>query len=168
MLDSGTPKVNIGVSSPYALGNLTVNVNGGGKRAERLQAKAKNSNGTGSAVILASPIVQAYNGSKTFDEQNIAVSDSLGAGFDTDGKRIHGLTGGSPAFSNSTDYYVNNAWTGAQTIAGTSEAVVRYDTLKHFTTNLACGYLPAGPDLNTGGSGAQHFVFAFFKKKNMF
>ena len=48
MLDSGTPKVNIGTASPYALGNLTVNVNGGGKRVERLQVKAKNSNGTGS------------------------------------------------------------------------------------------------------------------------
>ena len=161
MLDSGTPKVNIGTGSPYALGNLTVNVNGGGKRAERLQVKAKNSNGTGSAVILASPVIQAYNGSKTFDEQNIAVSDSLGAGFDTDGKRIHSLTGGSPTFSNSTDYFADNVFTGAQTVAGTTEAIVRYDTLKHFTTNLSSGYLPAGPDLNTGRSGAQHFVFAF-------
>ena len=30
MLDSGTPKANIGTASPYALANLTVNVNGGG------------------------------------------------------------------------------------------------------------------------------------------
>ena len=161
MLASGTPLVNVGVSSPYALGNLTVNVNGGGKRAERLQVKAKNSNGTGSAAILASPIIQAYNGSKSFDETAIPVSDSLGAGFDTDAKRIHGLTGGAVAFSNSTDYFVDNAFTGAQTVAGTTEAIVRYDTLKHFTTNLSSGYLPAGPDLNTGRSGAQHFVFAF-------
>ena len=161
MLASGTPLVNVGVSSPYALGNLTVNVNGGGKRAERLQVKAKNSNGTGSAAILASPIIQAYNGSKSFDETAIPVADSLGAGFDTDGKRIHGLTGGAVAFSNSTDYFVDNAFTGAQTVAGTSEAIVRYDTLKHFTTDLSSGYLPAGPDLNTGRSGAQHFVFAF-------
>ena len=161
MLASGTPLVNVGVSSPYALGNLTVNVNGGGKRAERLQVKAKNSNGTGSAVILASPIIQAYNGSKSFDETAIPVSDSLGAGFDNDGKRIHSLTGGAVAFSNSTDYFATQAFTGAQTVAGTTEAIVRYDTLKHFTTNLSSGYLPAGPDLNTGRSGAQHFVFAF-------
>ena len=161
MLDSGTPKVNIGTASPYALGNLTVNVNGGGKRVERLQVKAKNSNGTGSAAILASPAIQAYNGSKSFDETAIPVSDSLGAGFDNDGKRIHGLTGGSPTFSNSTDYFVDNAFTGAQTVAGTTEAIVRYDTLKHFTTDLSSGYLPAGPNLNTGRSGAQHFVFAF-------
>lgn len=161
MLDSGTPKVNIGTASPYALGNLTVNVNGGGKRVERLQVKAKNSNGTGSAAILASPAIQAYNGSKSFDETAIPVSDSLGAGFDNDGKRIHSLTGGAVAFSNSTDYFATQAFTGAQTVAGTTEAIVRYDTLKHFTTDLSSGYLPAGPDLNTGRSGAQHFVFAF-------
>ena len=161
MLESGTPKVNIGTASPYALGNLTVNVNGGGKRVERLQVKAKNSNGTGSAVILASPAIQAYNGSKSFDETVIPVSDSLGAGFDNDAKRIHSLTGGTPTFSNSTDYFADNAFTGAQTVAGTTEAIVRYDTLKHFTTDLSSGYLPAGPNLNTGRSGAQHFVFAF-------
>ncbi len=161
MLDSGTPKVNIGTASPYALGNLTVNVNGGGKRVERLQVKAKNSNGTGSAAILASPAIQAYNGSKSFDETAIPVSDSLGAGFDNDAKRIHSLTGGAVTFSNSTDYFADNAFTGAQTVAGTSEAIVRYDTLKHFTTDLSSGYLPAGPDLSTGRSGAQHFVFAF-------
>ena len=161
MLDSGTPKVNIGTASPYALGNLTVNVNGGGKRVERLQVKAKNSNGTGSAAILASPAIQAYNGSKSFDETAIPVSDSLGAGFDNDGKRIHSLTGGAVAFSNSTDYFATQAFTGAQTVAGTTEAIVRYDTLKHFTTDLSSGYLPAGPDLSTGRSGAQHFVFAF-------
>ena len=161
MLESGTPKVNIGTASPYALGNLTVNVNGGGKRVERLQVKAKNSNGTGSAVILASPAIQAYNGSKSFDETAIPVSDSLGAGFDNDGKRIHSLTGGAVAFSNSTDYFATQAFTGAQTVAGTTEAIVRYDTLKHFTTDLSSGYLPAGPNLNTGRSGAQHFVFAF-------
>ena len=161
MLDGSTPLVNVGTASPYALGNLTVNVNGGGKRVERLQVRAKNSNGTGSAAILASPAIQAYNGSKSFDETAIPVSDSLGAGFDNDGKRIHSLTGGAVAFSNSTDYFADNAFTGAQTVAGTTEAIVRYDTLKHFTTDLSSGYLPAGPDLNTGRSGAQHFVFAF-------
>ncbi len=161
MLDSGTPKANIGTASPYALANLTVNVNGGGKRVERLQVKAKNSNGTSSAVILSTTAIQAYNGSKSFDETVIPVSDSLGAGFDTDGKRVHGLTGGTPSFSNSTDYFVNNAFTGAQTVAGTTEAIVRYDTLKHFTTNLSSGYLPAGPNLSIGRSSAQHFVFAF-------
>ena len=32
---------------------------------------------------------------------------------------------------------------------------------RHYTTDLSSGYLPAGPDLNTGRSGSQYFTFAF-------
>ena len=94
----------------------------------------------------------------------MAISDSLGAGHDDDGKRITGFGAASdnPSFSSSTNYYTGSVWSGAQTIAGTQEAVNRFGTLKHFTTDL-CGtaYLPTGPDLNTGRSGAQYFTFAF-------
>ena len=48
-----------------------------------------------------------------------------------------------------------------QTVAGTQEAITRWGTLSHFTTDLSSGILPAGPDLNTGRSGAQYFTFAF-------
>jgi hypothetical protein len=55
-------------------------------------------------------------------------------------------------------------WSGAQTIAGTDEAVVRWNQLKWFNTNLSTGYLPVGPDLNTGRtSGYQYFRGAFTK-----
>ena len=33
--------------------------------------------------------------------------------------------------------------------------------MSHFTTDLSSGYLPVGPDLNSGRSGAQYFTFAF-------
>ena len=46
-------------------------------------------------------------------------------------------------------------------MAGTREAISRFGTIKHFTTNLSSGYLPVGPDLNTGRSGAQYFTIAF-------
>jgi hypothetical protein len=46
-------------------------------------------------------------------------------------------------------------------VAGTNEAISRFGTIKHFTTDLSSGYLPAGPDLNTGRSGAQYYNFAF-------
>ena len=46
-------------------------------------------------------------------------------------------------------------------VAGTNEAISRFGTVSHFTTDLSSGYLPAGPDLNTGRSGAQYFNFAF-------
>ena len=77
--------------------------------------------------------------------------------------RITGLGSASdtPTFNGATNFYTANAWTGAETIAGTLEAVVRWGTLSHFDTDFSSGYLPAGPDLNTGRSGTQYFTFAF-------
>ena len=72
-----------------------------------------------------------------------------------------GLSGDTPAFSPSTNFYTSDAWSGAETVAGTDEAVVRWGSAKHFTTDLSTGYLPVGPDLNTGRSGTQYFTFAF-------
>jgi hypothetical protein len=48
-------------------------------------------------------------------------------------------------------------------VAGTNEAIARFGTIKHFTTDLSSGYLPVGPDLNTGRDGgeAQYYTFAF-------
>ena len=68
--------------------------------------------------------------------------------YDTDGVRITGFTGSTPSFSSSTDFYTNNAWSGAETVAGSDEAIVRFNTLKHYSTNMSTGYLPVGPDLN--------------------
>jgi hypothetical protein len=48
-------------------------------------------------------------------------------------------------------------------VEGTNEAIARFGTIKHFTTDLrdSNGYLPDGPDLATGRSGAQYYTFAF-------
>ena len=162
MLDGGTPKVNIGTSSTYTLGDVTVNVNGNGTGVEQLKAKLDNVNGTGSYVEYTGKKIQALNSSSGIGE-TIAVSDSLGATHDDDAKRITGFNaaGDTPSFSSSTNYYTGSAWSGSQTVAGTQEAITRWGTLSHFTTDLSSGYLPAGPDLNTGRSGAQYYTFAF-------
>jgi hypothetical protein len=162
MLDSGTPMVNIGTSSAYDLGDVTVNVNAGGTGVEQIKAKLDNVNGTGSYAEYTGIKVQAKNSSSGIGE-TIAVSDSLGATHDDDGLRITGFSsaGDNPSFSSSTNYYTGSAWSGAETVAGTQEAITRWGTLKHFTTDLSSGYLPVGPDLNTGRSGAQYYTFAF-------
>jgi len=71
--------------------------------------------------------IQVWTASPTFDEENIAVSDSLGAGFDDDGKRVSGFgsSADTPAFGSGVNNYTANVWSGAETIAGTSESVVR-------------------------------------------
>ena len=165
-LTGGVPEANTGPnsSSAYTLGSLTVNVNGGGIGIEQLKARMFSVNGNGSYQELTGKYISAFNGSTGIDEESIPVSSSLGAGFNDNGKRITGFSGvaDTPAFDNTVNNYTANVWTGSQTIAGTPEAVTRWGDVTHFTTDLSgSAYLPAGPDLNTGRSGAQYFTFAF-------
>ena len=162
-LSSGIPIADTGkdVATKYTLGTITVNVNGGGSGVEQFKAKLDNVNGTGSYTEFTDVKIQALNSSSGVNEP-IAVADALGATYDDDGKRITGFpSSDNPSFSDATNYYTDNVWSGNQTIAGTTEAVTRWGTLSHNTADLSSGYLPAGPDLNTGRSGAQYFTFAF-------
>ena len=163
-LDSGIPKADTGKTngSKYTIGTITVNVGAGGTGIEQMKARINNVNGTGSYSEHTAVKVQALNSSTGVNE-TVAVSDSLGATHDDDAKRITGFGAASdtPSFSSSTNYYTGSVWSGNQTIAGTQEAVTRWGTLSHFTTDLSSGILPAGPDLNSGRSGAQYITYAF-------
>lgn len=163
-LSGGIPKANTGntSSNSYTLGNITVSITGAVNSAGKVAATLQNLNGTSSSVMFPT-IIQVQNSLTGIDETAIPVSASLGSGFTDNGTRIYtGLSGATPAFSSSTNYYTGNAWgTGSQVVAGTAEAIVRYGTLQHFQTNLSSGYLPVGPDLSTGRGGTQYFRMAF-------
>jgi hypothetical protein len=162
-LNSGIPTADTGKnsSSKYSIGSITVNVGAGGTGVEQVKARMNNVNGNGSYAEFTGTKVQAKNSNSGVYE-TIPVADSLGATHDDDGLRITGFpSSDNPSFSSSTNYYTGSAWSGAVTVAGTQEAVTRFGTLSHFTTDLSSGYLPAGPDLDTGRSGAQYFTFAF-------
>ena len=164
LLNSGTPIANVGVGSSYALGNVEVDITSSSvKTVEAIKFRAQNVNGYSSYTSDHGTKLQVWTASPSFDETNMSVSASLGAGFDDGGVRITGFGSSSdtPAFNSAVNNYTANAWSGAVTVAGTSEAINRFDTVQHFDTNLSSGYLPAGPDLNTGRSGAQYFTFAF-------
>ena len=163
-LNGGYPIANTGMSSTVTLEDFTITTTGGGRCVSYFDMYMRNVNGNGSSVEFANTKVQAYNGNSSgVNELSIPVSDSLGATYDTDGIRLSNFssTNATPTFANNVDYYVNNAWSGAVTVAGTDEAIVRYGDLKHYTTDLSSGYLPVGPDLNTNRSGVQYFRFAF-------
>jgi len=169
MLSSGVPVTDTGVASAYTIGAVTVPITSSGVRSiKTIKARSKNANGTGS-YDSSSTKIQVYTASLlALDDEadGITVSDSLGAGHDDDAVRISGfgsLSGDTPSLNDSSNanYYTDHAWSGAVTVAGTNEAISRFGTIKHFTTDLSSGYLPAGPDLNTGRSGAQYFTFAF-------
>ena len=171
MLSSGIPLADTGVSSAYTLGNITVPITTSGVRSiQTIKARSKNANGTGSYSETSTKI-QVYTASLlSLDDEagGITVSDSLGATFDDDAVRIAGfgsLSSDTPSLfdSSNANYYTDSAWSGAVTVAGTNEAIARFGTIKHFTTDLSSGYLPVGPDLETGRDGgeAQYYTLAF-------
>ena len=165
MLASGVPIAQTGVSTPYALGDLDFAISSStGIAIQKVKARARNLDGYGSYTADLPTIVQMHTDApQGFNEGAVIVDSDLGAGFDDYGKRVTGFsgTGDTPTIAAATNFYTSNAWSGAQTVAGTSEAIIRLGTLQHYTTDLSTGYLPVGPDLNTGRSGAQYFTFAF-------
>jgi len=161
MLTGSNVKANIGISTNYSMGNLNVLVNGAVNGVSTIAANIFNVVGTSTTIQLPTKI-QMYAGANSgFNEANITAN--VASNTQPAIRIVMSTAGNTPAFSGSTNYYTSNVWSGAQTIAGTPEAVVRYGVLKHYAVDLSTGYLPIGPDLSTGRSGLQYFTFAFVR-----
>jgi hypothetical protein len=161
MLTSSNVKANIGIGSNYILGNLTANLGGTNNSVSTLQANILNVVGTSATVQLPTKI-QMYAGANSgINEQSITASTT--GNTQAAVRVVMSSSGNTPAFANTINYYTSNAWSGAQTIANTPEAVVRYGVLTNYAVNLSTGYLPVGPNLAIGGSrtSTQYFTFAF-------
>ena len=167
MLDGAIPLANVGVASPYAIGNITIPItNSNVKSVETLKFRARNMNGYSSYTSDHPTKIQVWKqtpSTPSIDEETWHVDNDLGFFYNDDAKRIteFSTAADTPAFSSSTNYYLNHVWSGAETIAGTAEAVVRFGQIAHNTVDYSTGYLPVGPDLNTGRSGAQYITYAF-------
>jgi hypothetical protein len=166
MLTSSIPNADTGVSSAYAIGNLSIPVTSSSVRTvEQIRIRARNANGIGSYADIT-PKIQVHTAAQSgIDELNIAVSDSLGAGFDDDGVRIfdfNAATTDNPSFNGATNFYTNSPYTEASDpgVSGTKEATIRLGVLKYDVTDYSSGFLPAGPD-RSGDTGTQYFTFAF-------
>ena len=166
MLSSGTPIANVGVSSAYAIGNLTVPITTSSVRTvEQLSVRANNVNGTGSSSSITEKIQVHTAAQSGISEIAIAVADALGETYDDDGIRIFDFsseTTDNPSYTSSTNFYTNSVYSEASDpgVAGTKEATVRLGVIKHDVTNYASGFLPAGPN-RSGDTGTQYFTFAF-------
>ena len=161
MLTSSNVKANIGIGSNYTLGNLTANLGGTNNSVSTLQANILNVVGTSATIQLPTKI-QMYAGANSgVNEQSITASTT--GNTQAAVRVVMSSAGNAPVFANSINYYTSNVWSGAQTIANTPEAVVRYGTLTNYTVNLSTGYLPVGPNLAVGGNrtATQYFTFAF-------
>ena len=167
MLSGGTPTVNVGTSSAYAIGSLTVPITSSSVRTiSRVKVRARNVNGTGSYSSDISTNIAVHKSAQSgISEIAIAVSDSLGATYDDDGVRIFDFsaeTTDTPSYTSSTNFYTNSLYNEASDpgVAGTQEATIRLGVLKHDVTDYSSSYLPAGPD-RSGDTGTQYFTFAF-------
>jgi len=164
-LSSSIPKADTGKNSgsPYAIGVQTINVAPASTAAaQTIKFRATNVNGNGS-YATHSKNIQVFTATPSgFVEDNISCSSSLGATYTDAAKRIliTGASGANPAYNSATNYYTSSLFSGAVTVAGTDESIVRWNQLKHFATDLS-GYLPVGPNLATGRSGTQYFRGAF-------
>jgi hypothetical protein len=163
-LSSGIPKANTGntVANSYTIGTQSITVAPASTASvQKVKFKATNVNGTGSSVTF-NKYIQVFTSTPSgFVEDSIATMSGA-----TTAKRIFvsGWSGATPSFSASTNYYSSNLWSGAVSVAGTDEAIVRWNQLKWFSTDLSTGYLPVGPNLNSGRtSGYQYFRGAFTK-----
>lgn len=170
MLSGANVIANVGISTNYVLGNLTGNINGSNNSVSTLQANIFNVIGTSTTVQLPTRI-QAYAGANSgVNEQSLPVSASLGTIYTDNGVRVNVTgfgnvgCGNTPAYT-AANFYTGNAWSGAVTVQGTIESVVRYGNLRHYTTDLSTGYLPVGPNLSSAFTAAranyQYFTFAF-------
>lgn len=164
-LTSGIPNANTGNGTPYALGDIDINITSANVISiEDLTFTINNvTNSAGSDTT--STLVQVHTSNPTgLVETAIPVSDSLGNGTHTDdGVRVADFTADTtdtPSFNGATNFYTNNPFTGGITVQGTKEATVRLGLLSHNTNNYSTGYLPVGPD-RSGDTGTQYFTFAF-------
>ena len=167
-LTGGVPNANVGnvISNSYTFGNIYLNIDGTAAAVANANVTIQNVNGTSTAVTLPTYLnvySSAYSG---LDETSIACSAGAAAGNTTVAKRIvlNSANVTTPTYANTgTNYYSSAAWSSTSTIAGTTEAVIRWGNLKVNTTNYSSGYLPVGPDLSVSGNRTttQNFKFAF-------
>jgi len=165
MLTGGIPNANTGIGTPYAFGDLTINVNANNARVtEQLRYRVRNINGYSSYVTLPE-VIQVHTANQSgINETAVNVSNSLGTGFTDDAVRIFDLasaTGDTPTFNSATNFYTSNPYTESADpgVAGTQEATVRYGVIEHNVDDYSA-LLPAGPD-RSADTGTQYFTMAF-------
>lgn len=167
MLSGGIPTVNVGTSSAYAIGSLTVPITSSSVRTvSRVKVRARNVNGISSySSDIATNIAVHKSAQSGISEIAIVVADALGATYDDDGVRVFDFnaeTTDTPSYNSATNFYTNSLYSESADpgVSGTQEATIRLGVLKHDTTDYSSGYLPAGPD-RSGDTGTQYFTFAF-------
>ena len=166
-LTGGIPNANTGTSTPYAIGNLVVDITSSSVRTvESPQIRVRNVNGV-SSYSSFSEKVQVHTASQSgINELLIPVADSLGNGtYTDDGIRISDFiadTADTPSYNGATNFYTNAPYSESSDpgVEGTQEATIRLGAMEHNVEDYSTSFLPIGPD-RSSDTGTQYFTFAF-------
>jgi hypothetical protein len=116
-----------------------------------------NSSGASAFTVTGTPTVLYKTGTaSSMEETTLTFGSTVGTGSGLAARIVNPGTTDNPAYSaNATTF---NSQSGTLTA---NCATIVGAVLKHDQVNYSSGYLPVGPDLSSGRTGAQYFTFKF-------
>lgn len=147
----------VDTTDPTAITAQTIDIDGDNVHNSGLiQGVAKNVVGSSATTNLSSTIVLVKRGSagSRIDENSVSVSGLGSSPNSSNAARVGMGSGDKPALNTKA------AWDSTASIQ-TYDATVVAGAIKHDQTNYSSGYLPDGPDLSSGRSGAQYITLSF-------
>ena len=154
---------NLYVSSGSAYFEMNVGTTTGfGSSASGPSLSVNNNYATGSSgalIVSGTPTILYKTGtSSTMEETAVTFGSTVGTGSGTASRIENPGSTDTPAYTANATVF-NSQTSTLQTYDATIVAAV----LKHDQTNYSTGYLPVGPNLSSGRSGAQYFTFRFVR-----
>lgn len=142
-------------SGSHYVTTTTSIISGFGSSSTGPSLTGQNSYSAGSVTFSPGVTILYKTGtSNNIEETSIPVT-SVGTG---SGNAVRVVNPGS---SDTSAITANTAFNSQTSTLQTYDATVVAAVLKHDQTNYSTGYLPVGPNLSTGRSGAQYFTFKF-------
>jgi hypothetical protein len=154
---------NLYVSSGSAYFETTATITTGfGSSTSGPSVSVNNNYATGSSgaiTVSGTPTILYKTGTTTqIEETSMSINVAVGSGSGNPYRIINPGSGDTPAYTGS-----ESAFNSTSSILETYDATVVSAVLKHDQTNYSTGYLPVGPNLSSGRSGAQYYTFKFVR-----
>ncbi len=150
---------NLYVSSGNAnVSTTTTVISGFGSSSSGPTLTATNSYNSGVGSFSPGATILYKTGTSTAIEETSIVVTSVGTGSGNAVRIENPGSADTPSHSASA-----TAFNSTSSTLQTYDATVVAAILKHDQTNYATGYLPPGPNLSAGRSGAQYFTFKFIR-----
>lgn len=155
---------NLYVSSGNATVATTTSViSGFGSSSSGPSVSVSNSYNTGTQAFTFSATTVLYKtGTATNIEETSIPITSIGTGSGNAYRILNPGSTDTPAYTGSEAAF-NSQTSTLQTYDATVVGVTSAGVLKHDQTNYSTGYIPVGPNLSSGRSGAQYFTMKFVR-----